>query len=285
MKVYKLSIAFLAFITSCAGALAYKDENIPSLEDTSLPFSYSYLPFVTVFSDSVSQTVSPISISDPIQEVNDFSTTYEIQLHQYEIEFQQFLIADDTLTRTYLFGEKSDNVLQLQIYLDVTKDSVYGNETYRAHSDALNKVGLPQTYLPTPKSYSKKQAVSFSSNEQCPTYHSLALSVGWSEEFISRLSYIMWRESRCDPLAFNSKDPNGGSRGLTQINGYWCKRTSYSPHDAGYLGLKGVINSCEDLFDPRTNLIAAKTIYDYGIERRKCPWGPWTTKKTSWCTK
>jgi hypothetical protein len=265
MKVYKLSIAFLAFVTSCAGALAYKDENMSSLEDVSSSLHYSYIPFITVFSNPVSQTVSAFSTND----------------HFHEVE--QFSVIHDVLSSKYSFGEKSDAVLQLQIYLDVTKDSHYGNETYLAHRDALNKVGLPDTYLPTLVSYAKKQTVSFDSTEQCPNFHSLALSVGWPQEHLSRLSYIMWRESRCDPSVLNSKDPNGGSRGLTQINGYWCRKTQYSNHHAGWLGLQGVLNSCEDLFDPRINLIAAKAIYDYGLQRKKCPWSPWTTKKTSWC--
>jgi hypothetical protein len=39
-----------------------------------------------------------------------------------------------------------------------------------------------------------------------------ALNVGWSRSHISKLDYVMWRESRCLPNAFNSKDPTAALR-------------------------------------------------------------------------
>lgn len=118
---------------------------------------------------------------------------------------------------------------------------------------------------------------------QCPDWHGTALEAGWPVETLMRVDYIMWRESRCQPNAHYKADPMTGSRGLMQINGFWCLRNRYEPNPAGYLGAKGIINSCEDLFDPLMNLKAAKAIYDYGVERNQCPWRPWSTRNTRWC--
>jgi hypothetical protein len=118
---------------------------------------------------------------------------------------------------------------------------------------------------------------------QCPQWHEMALLAGWEIEHLDRLDYIIWRESRCLPNAHNKADPVTGSRGLMQINGFWCLKSRWEPHPAGYLGNIGIINSCEDLFDPILNLRAGKAIYDYGVERGQCPWRPWSTRNTSWC--
>ena len=279
MKVYKLSIASLAFITSCTGAMAYKDETMSSIENfNTFEISNDYTSFLAA-------SYAPLIASIDTPEVSTSATVIQESVQEHE----QFSIVHDVLTRQYSYGERSDNVLQLQVYLDVYKDGHYGQQTRNAHIDALNKVGLNISYAPEPPVQAKPASLKLDNSIQsdsfqtCSQYHDLALSVGWSQEHLPRLSYIMWRESRCDPTVLNSKDPNGGSRGLTQINGYWCKRTKYSQHDAGYLGLQGILNSCNDLFDPKTNLIAAKELFDYGIERGTCPWRPWTTKKTSWC--
>jgi hypothetical protein len=118
---------------------------------------------------------------------------------------------------------------------------------------------------------------------QCPEWHEIALQAGWEIEHLERLDYIIWRESRCQPNAHYKADPMTGSRGLTQVNGFWCLKNRWEPNPAGYLGAKGIITSCEDLFDPLMNLQSAKAIYDYGVERSQCPWRPWSTRNTKWC--
>jgi hypothetical protein len=115
----------------------------------------------------------------------------------------------------------------------------------------------------------------------CPDYYNLAKEVGWPEDQLDRLDFVLWRESRCDPSVHNTKDPAGGSRGLIQINGYWCRKNTYNPD--GFLQARGVLNTCEDLFDPETNLKAGLAIYNYGLEEHGCGWGPWKTKRTNWC--
>jgi hypothetical protein len=71
----------------------------------------------------------------------------------------------------------------------------------------------------------------------CPEFHETALEAGWDEEQLDRLDYVLWRESRCLPEAFNRTDPNGGSRGIAQINQFWCKPTRYNP--SGWLQAQG----------------------------------------------
>jgi len=47
----------------------------------------------------------------------------------------------------------------------------------------------------------------------CPQWWPLAVRVGWPVEELEMLDFIIWRESRCDPNAWNGHDA-----GLTQIN-------------------------------------------------------------------
>jgi hypothetical protein len=148
---------------------------------------------------------------------------------------------------------------------------------------AIRMDAVKQSTQPSPTTTTTTIPVYIPNNLKCPEYYLLAKEVGWPEDQLERLDIVMWRESRCDSSVHNKKDPNSGSRGLIQINGYWCRKNSYNPHPAGYLGEKDIVSSCEDLFDPRVNLTAGLEIYNYGIERHKCGWGPWSTRSTKWC--
>ena len=117
--------------------------------------------------------------------------------------------------------------------------------------------------------------------DTCTGYELVARAAGWEVEQNERIGYIMWRESRCQPDAHNPTDPHSGSYGLMQINGYWCRPSRYFPE--GWLQTHNIVETCTDLYNPYTNLTAAKAIYDYGVERGNCPWGPWTTRNTKWC--
>jgi len=116
---------------------------------------------------------------------------------------------------------------------------------------------------------------------ECAQWRDLAIEVGWPAEEWDRLNYVIWRESRCDPSAHNKSDPAGGSRGLIQINGFWCRKNQNTAQ--GYLQDNGVLQTCEDLFDPRTNLAAGLVIWTYGVDKHGCGWGPWSTRKSKWC--
>jgi len=111
---------------------------------------------------------------------------------------------------------------------------------------------------------------------KCGEWHDLAIAVGWSEAQWPKLSYIIHRESRCKIKSLNKTDPNGGSRGLMQINGYWCRKNKYNP--TGWLQAKGILNNCDDLFNPEVNLRAGLAMWNYSQERNKCGWRPWATR-------
>ena len=113
---------------------------------------------------------------------------------------------------------------------------------------------------------------------QCGQWWGLAYQAGWQEEQMQTLDYIMWRESRCEPHQHNTTLNKDGSTdmGLTQINDRsWCLPTKWYPD--GYLQTQGVLISigCEQLFDPLTNLRAAKEIYDYSKETNGNGFQPW----------
>ena len=103
---------------------------------------------------------------------------------------------------------------------------------------------------------------------KCPQFWETALQVGWKWKNLETLDMIMFRESRCMPSAFNSKDPSGGSRGLVQINGFWTP----------WLKEQGVLSppkASQGLFNPAINLLSALHIYNYGVDRYGDGWGPW----------
>jgi hypothetical protein len=111
---------------------------------------------------------------------------------------------------------------------------------------------------------------------RCDSREHLIRSVSDNRKMIEQVDYIMWRESRCRQVAHNPTDPNGGSYGLFQINGYWCKKNKYNP--TGWLQAKGILNTCEDLFIPEVNLRAGLAMWNYSQERNKCGWRPWATR-------
>jgi hypothetical protein len=103
----------------------------------------------------------------------------------------------------------------------------------------------------------------------CKQFSALAVNLGWPADQRTVLESIMQRESNCTPNAVNSKDPNGGSRGLMQINGFWTP----------WLTDAGIITKAENLLQADVNLRAALAIYNYGVERHGYGWGPWSATK------
>ena len=95
----------------------------------------------------------------------------------------------------------------------------------------------------------------------CEQVFDTAKAIGWPVDQLGMLVAIAQRESRCQPDAFNPKDPNGGSYGVMQVNGFWAKKTTAYPK--GYLQTMGVLTDVTDLFDRETNLRAALAIYQY----------------------
>lgn len=96
---------------------------------------------------------------------------------------------------------------------------------------------------------------------ECVEFLALAVTLGWGAENLPMLERVMWKESRCQPHQLNASDPNGGSIGLTQVNRFWCLPSRYYPD--GYLQTYGVLATCDDLFNPSRNLVAALAIFEY----------------------
>jgi hypothetical protein len=112
-------------------------------------------------------------------------------------------------------------------------------------------------------------------NMLCPQWAQIAVDVGWREEDLPMLDYVIHRESRCFIDAYSNRDPNGGSYGLAQVNGYWCRPSRWYPQ--GYLQAFGVLEQCSDLLHPRTNLLSARLIWLYSDREHNNGWLPWRT--------
>ena len=123
---------------------------------------------------------------------------------------------------------------------------------YEYTADAVPVPALPSTTLTTQPRAPKSL---------CEQVFDTAKAIGWPADQLGMLVAIAQRESRCQPDAFNPKDPNGGSYGIMQINGFWCEPSRYWPN--GYLQAYGLLTECTDLYDRQTNLRAALAIYRY----------------------
>jgi hypothetical protein len=64
----------------------------------------------------------------------------------------------------------------------------------------------------------------------CEEWHDLAAAVGWPEEQGHILSHVLWRESRCNPDAYNRQSCGHGDHaiGLMQLCG-WGGGELYNP--------------------------------------------------------
>jgi hypothetical protein len=136
--------------------------------------------------------------------------------------------------------------------------------------------GAPSSTTPIVREYLIEPTTTTSSTiyidpytSACEQFSALAVNLGWPADQRTVLESIMFRESRCIPNSVNSKDPNGGSRGLMQINGFWTP----------WLKDAGIITKTENLLQAEVNLRAALAIYNYGVERHGYGWGPWSATK------
>ena len=98
----------------------------------------------------------------------------------------------------------------------------------------------------------------------CKEYIDLAVKVGWQRKERVMLEKIMRRESKCYRLAWNQKDPWGGSYGLMQING----------SNVGWATRMGYISKRTDLFNPKKNLKVSLELW------RLYGWRPWGTRSS-----
>lgn len=108
---------------------------------------------------------------------------------------------------------------------------------------------------------------------RCPQYYQTALDAGWTHAQWSKIDYIIWRESRCNPTAYNGKRRDN-SYGLMQLN--------MRAHKA-WVG--PLVNwDFTKLYNPSTNLSVAKELYNRASKMFGCGFQPWkTTKQRHWC--
>ena len=104
---------------------------------------------------------------------------------------------------------------------------------------------------------------------KCVEWFDLSLDAGFEPSDWPAMGIIMQRESNCWPWVHNTRDPAGGSLGLMQVNCSWRR----------YLADRGILQTCQDLFDPFTNLVAARAIVQYDRDRGQCDWKQWATKR------
>ena len=106
---------------------------------------------------------------------------------------------------------------------------------------------------------------------RCDRAIQLARQVGWPVKDLKTLRYILWRESRCQPDSIGRNRNTLGvvtsqDLGYSQINdASWVR----------YLRDKGLIETRDDLLNPRTNLKAALLLAEYSEDRglpRFCQW-------------
>lgn len=102
----------------------------------------------------------------------------------------------------------------------------------------------------------------------CVEYVVPALMAGWEAEQLPRLMRIMFRESRCNPLACGETDSPRVRKcrdwGLMQINDYSWKTTIRK------LGL-----DIEQMHDPYWNLWFARWLYEYSEKYAGDGWAQW----------
>jgi hypothetical protein len=175
---------------------------------------------------------------------------------------------ETVVEQQFRWGQKGRLVGDLQAVLGVRQDFIYGPITYAAHQRFIMKHGKLRALSPSNPKLKRPTKIPTSPTKRCPQFEQLAYDAGFPKNQTSIVSYLMWRESRCVANATNRKDPEGGSRGLLQINGFWIKK----------LISEKVIKNEADLFDPATNLSAGfyvwtealmKARYNYG-------WSPWS---------
>lgn len=105
--------------------------------------------------------------------------------------------------------------------------------------------------------------------QSCPGWLDLARQVGWPEKQLPMVAAVIYFESRC--LA-DIKGDHSKSYSLMQVHtSSWCKPNRYWPD--GYLQAKGILDTCDELLNPETNLRAGLEIWRVG------GWKQWTTNK------
>lgn len=94
---------------------------------------------------------------------------------------------------------------------------------------------------------------------KCGQWYVTARLAGWPADQWPTISKVMWRESRCDPNAWNGHDA-----GLMQINRIHTR----------YIADMGLVWP-DAMFNAYKNLLYARTLWE------RAGWEPWTFKGTT----
>lgn len=136
----------------------------------------------------------------------------------------------------------------------------------RALSEQPNPEPVARDYMILPTTTTEPIMVIDPYATPATQFAQLGINLGWPISQYNTLAKIIERESHGNPSAHNITDPMGGSYGLLQINGFWCRGK------ASYLQGLGVVTNCKSLLDPQVNLRAGLVIFN------RSGWNPWGTK-------
>lgn len=103
----------------------------------------------------------------------------------------------------------------------------------------------------------------------CSEWYPTAVEAGWPIDSLQKLGRIIWKESNCLHHVANKTY----SYGLTQIE--WSAHKNWLKTEFG-------ITERDALYDPYTNLLVARWLYDYAEEHYGCGWQPWYMSG-DWC--
>lgn len=140
---------------------------------------------------------------------------------------------------------------------DLPKGITYDSQFAMKETEKLQEeIATTTTTLPLP-------------DGPCSEYFSVALEAGWEREQLNKLGRIMRAESSCIHDIANKTY----SYGLTQIE--WSAHKNWLDSEFG-------ITEREDLYDPYTNLLVARWLFDYAETNYGCGWQPWYMSG-DWC--
>lgn len=215
-------------------------------------------PVATLALESTTSTTEPTTTTAPAPTTTAVRVASAAPVAASKAPDTRAQMVFTTLGARYSWGERSNAVKQLQGVLKVTQDGLYGKQTRKAHVAALTYFGMSTANVPSPPVSAAPS--SGSSGRRCEQFEGTARAAGWAESEIPRLSYVMWRESKCTVTAYNGKGRDQ-SYGLVQIN---TKGANWAE-----LQRRCGLSSKDQLFDPYTNLACGKQLH------RAYGWRPW----------
>jgi hypothetical protein len=130
---------------------------------------------------------------------------------------------------------------------------------------------------------------------RCPEAMKVAKQAGWRNHQLQQLDFIIYREAgtTCNPASIGWNYQKGKTHKDCRGKRHWY-RYRLCPYirstDFGYTQINDrtwvsylkqldIIDHEKQLLHPRTNLVAAKALYDYAVDRGIDGWTAWHTNK------